>query len=138
MQSPRLQQPPSSSTEYFADETQVVFPSLTPVIGDGISFSGWMRAECYPPVNLVYVWNPSLGGESFSWGGPSYPAGPYEIPRHGRRPNTIPTAWTPQQRLPGAVNICFFDGHAQLVPLEQLWQLYWHQGYQPPAKRPGL
>ena len=30
------------------------------------------------------------------------------------------------------------DGHAQAVKLDNLWQLYWHKDYQPPAKRPGL
>jgi hypothetical protein len=32
----------------------------------------------------------------------------------------------------------FFDGHAEQVKLERLWQLYWHKDYVPPAKRPGL
>ena len=29
-----------------------------------------------------------------------------------------------------------FDGHVELVKLDDLWQLYWHRGYQPPAQRP--
>ena len=40
--------------------------------------------------------------------------------------------------LPGAINAAFFDGHVELVKLDDLWQLYWHKNYQPPAKRPGL
>jgi len=60
------------------------------------------------------------------------------FPRHGRRPNAIPTKWPASASLPGAINVFFFDGHVQPVPLERLWQLYWHKDYQPPAKRPGL
>ena len=31
-----------------------------------------------------------------------------------------------------------FPSHTQLVQLENLWQLYWHGKWEPPAKRPGL
>ena len=59
------------------------------------------------------------------------------IARHGRRPNPVPTYyWPANQPLPGAINAAFFDGHVELVKLEDLWQLYWHKNYQPPAKRP--
>jgi prepilin-type processing-associated H-X9-DG protein len=39
-------------------------------------------------------------------------------------------------KLPGAINIGFADGHSKLVPLEQLWTLYWHLNWQAPAVRP--
>jgi prepilin-type processing-associated H-X9-DG protein len=60
------------------------------------------------------------------------------IARHGRRPRPIPKRWPAGERLPGAINVAFFDGHVEQVPLEELWQLYWHKDYEPPAKRPGL
>jgi prepilin-type processing-associated H-X9-DG protein len=60
------------------------------------------------------------------------------FPRHGSRPNRMPTSWPANRPLPGAVNVAFFDGHGEAVKLDRLWQLYWHVGYQPPAKRPGL
>ena len=42
------------------------------------------------------------------------------IPRHGNRPNPVPTE--PADRpLPGAVNVSFFDGHSELVKLDRLW-----------------
>jgi len=41
-------------------------------------------------------------------------------------------------KLPGAINVSFWDGHVEQVKLEGLWQLYWHRDYVPPAKRPGL
>jgi prepilin-type processing-associated H-X9-DG protein len=62
----------------------------------------------------------------------------FVIARHGERPSTSPGQWPANKPLPGAINVAFFDGHAQLVPLEKLWWLYWHRDYQPPAKRPGL
>jgi prepilin-type N-terminal cleavage/methylation domain-containing protein/prepilin-type processing-associated H-X9-DG protein len=62
----------------------------------------------------------------------------FTIPRHGSRPNPVPTYWPPNKPLPGAVNVSFFDGHGELVKLDRLWQLYWHRDYQPPARRPGL
>ena len=41
-------------------------------------------------------------------------------------------------KLPGAINVSFWDGHVEQVKLEGLWQLYWHRDYVPPAKRRGL
>lgn len=60
------------------------------------------------------------------------------IPRHGSRPMQIPTNWPASSKLPGSINMIFYDGHAALVPLEQLWQQEWHRSWQPPGKRPGL
>ena len=51
------------------------------------------------------------------------------IPRHGGGSHG---------RLPGAVNVGFFDGHAESTKLDKLWQLSWHVGYEAPEKRPGL
>lgn len=38
--------------------------------------------------------------------------------------------------LPGAINRVFVDGHLETVRLENLWQVYWHQKYVPPAAWP--
>jgi len=46
------------------------------------------------------------------------------IPRHGSCPLAIPRNLPPSSRLPGAINVAFFDGHVEQVPLERLWQLY--------------
>jgi prepilin-type processing-associated H-X9-DG protein len=40
-------------------------------------------------------------------------------------------------KLPGGINVSFYDGHVALVPLEGLWQLEWHRDWQS-VKRPGL
>jgi len=36
------------------------------------------------------------------------------------------------QALPGAINIGLADGHAELAPLRNLWNYYWHLNWQPP------
>lgn len=64
--------------------------------------------------------------------------GCFAIPRHGNRPRSPPSDWPANRLLPGAVNMAFYDGHVELVKLDNLWQLNWHKDYLPPAKRPGL
>ena len=60
----------------------------------------------------------------------------FTIPRHGSRPNRIPTNQILRAPLPGGINVSFYDGHVRFVRLEDLWQLEWHQDYKPPTKRP--
>ena len=95
--------------------------SATPVIGDAVDLVGAPRADETAPSNLYDCDN---GGHM----------GPFCIPRHGSRPTGTPNPWPPNGRLPGATNIGFYDGHAEPVPLEGLWQLYWHRGYIPTTR----
>jgi prepilin-type N-terminal cleavage/methylation domain-containing protein/prepilin-type processing-associated H-X9-DG protein len=37
-----------------------------------------------------------------------------------------------------AINVSFFDGHAETVPLRQLWKLNWSSGWVPPANIPQI
>ena len=60
------------------------------------------------------------------------------IPRHGSHPSSVPTNQRPGDRLPGSIDISFYDGHVAQVRLENLWQLEWHRTWQAPRKRPGL
>ena len=60
------------------------------------------------------------------------------MPRHGSNPNGPVNNWPISLRLPGAINVSFFDGHGESIKLDNLWNLYWHALYQPPPKRPGL
>jgi prepilin-type N-terminal cleavage/methylation domain-containing protein/prepilin-type processing-associated H-X9-DG protein len=119
------------SGEYFRVEDQIQAPSKAPLFADGINL--WIagtdgpRANDYPAANLLT--GPEYGK---SW------MGVFTIPRHGSRPRTLPTKHPTNEELPGAINVAFYDGHAEQVPLEHLWSLYWHKGYVPPPKRPGL
>jgi prepilin-type N-terminal cleavage/methylation domain-containing protein/prepilin-type processing-associated H-X9-DG protein len=122
-------------TNDFRTESQVLQPSLTPVLTDGLGFSVAPFAADLPPTNLVFG-IPSVS--SFPMSRLAGPMASVAIPRHGNRPNPVPANWPRNQPLPGAVNVAFFDGHGETVKLDQLWQLYWHVDYQAPAKRPGL
>lgn len=116
---------PIGPTE-FVNEAQLPCPSSTPVTADGVFFSVKPLATDVPPANLVL----DIRDRSLMW--------IVAIPRHGNRPSPVPTSWPADQPLPGAVNVSLFDGHVELVKLDNLWQLYWHKDYQSPSKRPGL
>ena len=107
-------------------ENQILQPMKTPVTADGAFVWVTPLATDPPPRNL----NQGLLNNSTMW--------IVTLPRHGNRPSSPPTDWPPDKPLPGAVNVSMFDGHVELVKLDNLWQLTWHKGYQPPAKRPGL
>ena len=107
-------------------EAQLPYPASTPVTADGVFFWAMPRASDVPPANLLL----DMRDRSLMW--------IVAIPRHGKRPSPIPTNWPATLPLPGAVNVSMFDGHVELVKLDNLWQLYWHKDYRPPEKRPGL
>jgi prepilin-type N-terminal cleavage/methylation domain-containing protein/prepilin-type processing-associated H-X9-DG protein len=59
------------------------------------------------------------------------------IARHGgNNPSAAARVFDTSQRLPGAINMGFADGHTSLVKLENLWQFYWHLNWQAPSLRP--
>ena len=119
--------------ESFSMEGQIVRSAATPVLADGIVWYMAPMASNPPPESLIFGYHRGDIGWG-SWGSMREIA----LPRHGSRPSPIPDQWPADQPLPGAINVSFFDGHGELVPLERLWQLYWHRNYEPPAKRPGL
>lgn len=96
----------------FGDETQIVQPSLTPVVGDCVQPLAQVFSASGAPINLQYVWNPEPTTDgTFYWLDPSWPPTPYAIPRPGLRPARVPTAWPSGIRpLPGAINPAFWDG----------------------------
>jgi prepilin-type N-terminal cleavage/methylation domain-containing protein/prepilin-type processing-associated H-X9-DG protein len=110
----------------FISEGAVQHPAETPLLADGVTWWVFPAAVDMPATNLYSPGYYQVG------------IGAMTIPRHGERPNPLPKAWGSDQKLPGGVNVAFFDGHSSLVKLEALWQLYWTVIYQPPAKRPGL
>ena len=115
----------------FRTEARVVQPTVTPILSDGIMLWVTPTATDLPPSNLAYGFD-----ERTEYGGTGH-MGYLSLPRHGTRPNTTAGRWSPNRPPPGAINVVFFDGHAEQVRLERLWHLYWHRDYQPPAKRAG-
>lgn len=107
----------------FQSEGQIQTPTRTPMIADAIWWwLGGSAAELPPPVDLSWTTD-YLGNDIF-------------VPRHGNRPTRLPKKRKPGDRLPGANNILFYDGHAETVPLDRLWDLHWYRGYVPPVHRP--
>jgi prepilin-type N-terminal cleavage/methylation domain-containing protein len=51
--------------------------------------------------------------------------------RHGGPTAGSSVPYTSGQPLPGAINMCFTDGHGELVKLPHLWNYYWHQNWNP-------
>ncbi len=111
----------------FRSEMDIAQPVATPVFADGVWSCTLPLATDSPAKDLRTADVPAYQGMAFVC-----------IPRHGKRPQSLPKIWPQEQRLPGGINVSFCDGHVELVPLERLWQLYWHRDYKPPAKRPGL
>ena len=121
--------------DYFLNEGDIQNTWQSPVFADGTWWASWVegwwpgpRATDFPARDLV---TGNLPGEPYGMPG-------FTIPRHGSRPSRVSTNHPPNLKLPGAVNVTFYDCHAESVKLEDLWQLAWHRNYLPPAKRPGL
>jgi prepilin-type N-terminal cleavage/methylation domain-containing protein len=53
------------------------------------------------------------------------------IKRHGGPTAGSSVPYTAGQPLPGAINMCFTDGHGELVKLPNLWNYYWHLDWNP-------
>ena len=122
--------PPARDAEVaFLREGQIRNAALTPVFADGIYQHAWPEPTDPPATNL-FTGSSVVQGVRFG-------LSVLTIPRHGARPAPVPTQFDAKDKLPGAVNVSFYDGHVETVPLERLWQLSWHAQFEPPAKRPG-
>jgi prepilin-type N-terminal cleavage/methylation domain-containing protein len=122
--------PPGKQQWAWTKEEQISHPGKTPIFSDGVDFwEAWPEETDLPAVNL------QTGADA-----DGYISGMdlVTIPRHGSRPSYVTTNQPATSKLPGAINISFDDGHAALVPLEQLWQQEWHRNWETPVKRPGL
>jgi prepilin-type N-terminal cleavage/methylation domain-containing protein/prepilin-type processing-associated H-X9-DG protein len=110
----------------WTQESQIQHTAKTPVYADGIFWQCWPSETDLPAINLQTT-TPVASGMNL-----------LTIPRHGSHPSQVTTNQPRNARLPGSINVSFYDGHVAAVPLEGLWQLEWHQGWQTPAVRPGL
>jgi hypothetical protein len=110
----------------FRGESDIVYPTKTPFFADALWVNAWPLETDRPTTTL-------LNGDKFPGGGLSKIA----IPRHASRSAPV-TRLDKRNTLPGAVNATFADVHVETVKLENLWSLYWHKNWEPPAKRPGL
>lgn len=119
--------PKSVPQEFVFTKNSIQNPSRTPVFLDA-NWVGLTPTETDPPARNLYT-GIDIGGAGRM--------GRCTIARHGGvNPGKAPQDLAPGQKLPGALNMGLADGHAQLVPLEQLWTFSWHLNWQPPAIRP--
>ena len=107
----------------YKNEDEILFPARTPLIADGVYEVTAPRATDLPPTNFTTL---------------EFGMATVALPRHGSRSRVIPTGHPSTEKLPGAVNVFFFDGHVEMVRLDELWGLYWQKNYVVPEKRPGL
>jgi prepilin-type N-terminal cleavage/methylation domain-containing protein len=120
--------PSTAAKLFFHDEAQLAHPSLVPVLGDSPFVEGGAPLPTDVPAQ------DPIHGDA----GPGSGMAHFTIPRHGSRPSPLPQKWDITRPLFGAINVSSFDGHAEQVPLERLWQLDWNAQWVPPVKRPGL
>ena len=107
----------------YRKESNINHPNLTPIFTDSMWVDTWPETNSPPYQDLYHgTWHTALGR--------------IDIARHGSRPSPVPTAFPTSQRLPGGINVVFYDGHVETVPLENLWSLYWHVGWEPQSPRP--
>jgi prepilin-type N-terminal cleavage/methylation domain-containing protein len=119
--------PNATDTHYFASDTQVKQPSLTPMFMDAAWLNFWVMETDKPARNL---YDPL--SSSTAVGMPRIC-----IARHGSKfPGAAPQVVPPATPLPGKLVMSFTDGHVEPVPLQNLWNYYWHAQWQPPATRP--
>ncbi|MBX3745410.1 MAG: prepilin-type N-terminal cleavage/methylation domain-containing protein [Verrucomicrobiae bacterium] len=127
-------------THSFMTELGILQPSNTPLLSDNIASSYLPQPRPQPGPEFPPTWKhvpdvhpmvslPGLGTSSTG-------IDRTLLCRHGRRPARIPERWEPGQRLPGASNVGFFDGHVRQVPLEAMWNVRWHRSYEPVSRRP--
>ena len=115
---------------FFSKEGSIQKPTQTPVFFDANWVDAWPK-ETDPPARDLY------NGETFIGGPRVFDMGRLTIARHGgRSPSSAPRRVPAGALMPGAIEIGFADGHAELVRLENLWKLTWHLDWQTPAKRP--
>jgi prepilin-type N-terminal cleavage/methylation domain-containing protein len=122
--------PASTIARSFGKDSAIQNPTTTPVFGDSFWEDAWPSETDTPNGNL------STGGGNAMF--TTFGMQRMTIPRHGNRPNSVPSTFVVSSLMPGATQMVFADGHAGTVPLEQLWTLTWCQNWVAPAKRPGL
>jgi prepilin-type N-terminal cleavage/methylation domain-containing protein len=102
----------------------IVQPANVPLIGDAMWVDGWPQ-ETEGPSKDLYDGNANED------------MGRFTIARHGgRAPGSAPRNITSSVNLPGAINIEFFDGHANVAKLNTLWMLNWHANWTAPGTIP--
>lgn len=116
---------PADKAKKYRNDADSQRPSSTPVIADSNWIDTWPQ-ETDPPAQNLFT------GDDFAGAMVRL-----TLPRHGGVTWAKSQKYNPKDDLPGAINIGFVDGHAEMVRLERLWSLDWHKDWKTPTKRPG-
>jgi prepilin-type N-terminal cleavage/methylation domain-containing protein/prepilin-type processing-associated H-X9-DG protein len=118
---------PKGDPRYYLKDTGVFAPTQTPVVADSVWVDAWPETN-NPPARNLFTGDDYVGAGDMSR---------VTIPRHGAPLSAAVRSFNPRDTLPGSINVSLADGHAELIRLENLWQLYWNRTWIIPAKRPG-
>jgi prepilin-type processing-associated H-X9-DG protein len=112
-----------SGPPYFGNFSAIRKPLQTPFFFDAIWADAWPDFNQGPAIDLTRgALDPNMGRLT--------------IARHGIPKSSVPTSLSGREKLPGAINMSFVDGHVQAVKLESLWSYNWNSTYAPPLNRP--
>jgi prepilin-type N-terminal cleavage/methylation domain-containing protein/prepilin-type processing-associated H-X9-DG protein len=112
--------------DFYKKISDVTHATLTPYFSDSIWVDGWPQTND-PPARDLYS-----GADSLDIGMDRLTIARHGWKTAGAAPRSVPMG----APLVGNINVAFVDGHAAATKLEQLWTLYWHIGWVPPATRP--
>lgn len=114
----------ASDSWKYGTEASVNKSSTTPVFTDGVWVDGWPLETEGPAIDLYNGSQDTFMGR-------------YTIARHGGAdPRTAPRNLTSSLGLPGAIDVVSMDGHANIVKLNSLWTLDWHNNWSIPGAIP--
>jgi len=111
---------PNYGPMYYTKDTQISHPTQTPVFMDGIWPDTWPQISDSIPSGSLATGFGNANGETAR----------VLVARH---PYLIGATIVKTQPLPGAINMSYADGHAGLLPLQNIKNVYWSQGYTPVA-----
>jgi prepilin-type processing-associated H-X9-DG protein len=114
--------------EYFFKKlSDVTRPAQTPYFSDSTWVDGW-PLETDEPARDLYS-----GSDTYNTGMDRLTIARHYYKAAGAAPRNVPRGGS----LVGGINIAFADGHVEPVRLEQLWTIYWHDGWVAPSAPPG-
>ena len=136
--------PPKTTPPMFRSKQAPIITrsSLTPMFADGMYYNAWPSPTDLPSTDLYLGDTPFVNAGYYSGYGFGHDIYPdmktMTIARHGSRPaSTAPLNVGITQRLPGIIDLAFYDGHVEKSPLENLWNYYWSANWVVPNPRPG-
>jgi prepilin-type N-terminal cleavage/methylation domain-containing protein/prepilin-type processing-associated H-X9-DG protein len=118
---------PRDAGNFFKNDAAVSHPSQTPEFMDSLWVDLWPYELNQPDANGV--WELYAGANRVGQQVPAFQGMVRcAISRHGSGPPLTATdnVLDNVRPLPGGINVCFVDGHAEFSKLDNLWLYYWN------------